>query len=271
MRKHDFIPRKAKIIERKSLTADIIGLKLQLSDKKSFSFHPGQFVMLSVLGFGEIPVGITTAPAEKGYFEVAVRSVGLVSKKICSLTCGDEVGINGPFGNGFPLPAIKGKDLVMIAGGLGLAPLRSLIRHIKLNKKLVNSLTILNGAKNPESLVYRDEYEDWKKFANLNLTVDTCGADWKDCVGMITKLYERVDVKPGSVIIACGPPIMFESIVKKYAGKRVAEADLYLLLERRMKCGIGKCQHCTCGKLYVCLDGPVFSYEQLKYNPEAFK
>lgn len=271
MRTHNYITRTAKIIERKSLTSDVLALKLKMKDKKSFSFHPGQFVLLSVLGFGEIPIGITSSPNERGYFEVTVRSVGMVSQKICSLMVGDEVGVNGPFGNGFPLSKIKGKNLVLIAGGLGLAPLRSLVHHISFNKKLVKSLTILNGAKSPNELMYCNEYKNWGKFAKIHLTVDACDKDWKGCVGMITKLYEKAKVKSGSVIIACGPPVMFKSVINRYAGKRISDDDIYLLLERRMKCGIGKCQHCTCGKYYVCLDGPVFSYQQLKYNEEAFK
>jgi len=271
VRTHNWIPRKAKIAERRSLTENIVGLRLKFTAGRPFSFHPGQFVMLSVLGFGEIPIGITTSPAEKGFFEVAVSSIGMVSQKICSLSVGDEVGVNGPFGNGFPLSKIKGKDVVLLAGGFGLAPLRSLIHLVQKDKKMFKSLKILSGARNPKFLLYRDEYKDWEKFAEVYLTVDEGDSTWKGCVGNITKLFDRINVDAGSVIIVCGPPPMFKPIINRYAGKRVAESDLLLLLERRMKCGIGKCQHCTCGKLYVCLDGPVFSYDQLKYNDEAFR
>lgn len=271
MRSHDYIPRKVKIMEKNALTEKVVGLRLKFLDKKPFDFHPGQFVMLSVSGFGEIPIGITTSPKEKGFFEVAVSSVGMVSQKICSLSVGDTLGVSGPFGNGFYLPAIKGKDVVMISGGFGLAPLRSLIHHIARTKGVVKSLTILSGAKTPKNLLYRDEYEEWEKFASVNLTVDICDSNWKQCKGMITKLFDLVNIKAGSVMLVCGPPMMYESVIKRFAGKRISDHDLYFLLERRMKCGIGKCQHCTCGKLYVCIDGPVFSYEKIKYNNEAFK
>lgn len=270
MKTHSWIPRKAKITKKYQLCDDVIGLRLKFVERKPFSFNPGQFVMLSVLGFGEIPIGITTSPKEKGYIEVAVRSVGMVTKKICSLEEGEYLGVGGPFGNGFPLTEIKDKNLVIIAGGLGLAPLRSLIGHLERSPKLVKSLTILNGARCPEQLLYRDEYSRWEKFANLNLTVDDCQSDWSGCKGNITELFDRVEVERGSIIITCGPPAILDPIIKRYAGKTVSESDLYFLLERRMKCGVGKCQHCTCGELYVCLDGPVFSYSKIKYEEEAF-
>lgn len=270
MRTHTYIPRKAKIIKKYELCDDVIGLRLKITDKKVFSFHPGQFVMLSVLGFGEVPIGITTSPKEKGYFEVAVRSVGMVTRKICALVEGDYIGVGGPFGNGFPLSEVKDKEVIIMAGGLGLAPLRSLIRHLQKSPKLVKSLTIINGAKCPKQLLYEDEYKKWAEFADVNLTVDDCDSSWDGCTGNITKLFDRVKIKRGSVLITCGPPIMFDSIIKRYAGKTVAEKDMYFLLERKMKCGIGKCQHCTCGEYYVCLDGPVFSYAKIKYNKEAF-
>jgi sulfhydrogenase subunit gamma (sulfur reductase) len=259
MKEHSYIPRVAVICERRSLSRDSVGLRLSVKDKKPFNFQPGQFVMLSVFGFGEIPIGITSSPDEKGYFEVAIRSVGMVSQKICALSVGDEIGVNGPFGNGFKLSSLKGKDIVIISGGIGLFPIRSLIHHVGLNKKIVKSLTILIGSKSPESLLFRDEYKKWGKFASVQVT------------GMITKLFDRVDVKRGAVMIVCGPPVMYRSVIDRYAGKRISDTDLYFLLERRMKCGIGKCQHCTCGNLYVCSDGPIFSYDKIKYNDEAFK
>jgi len=268
MKHHNYIPQKAKIIAKEILRDDIVALTLK--PKNPLRFIPGQFVMLSVSGFGEIPIGITTSPDERGEFGVAIRSVGMVSQKICSQEVGDELDFNGPFGNGFPLTKLKGRDVVIVSGGIGLFPLRSLIHHLEINKKLVKSLTILNGAKSPKELLFASEYPKWEKFAKLYLTVDSCDSSWSGCTGLITKLFELADVKKGSLMIVCGPPVMFKSVCMQYGGKRVAESDLYLLLERRMKCGVGKCQHCTCGKYYVCLDGPVFSYDKIKYIKEAF-
>lgn len=271
MKSHNYIPRVGKIIAKKNLSPETVGLRIKLQDKKPFTWHPGQFVMLSALGFGEIPIGITSSPTEKGFFEGAIRSTGMVSQKICSLNVGDEIGINGPFGNGFPLSKIKGKDLVLISGGIGFAPMRSLIHFIQENPKIVKSLTILYGAKTPDYLLFKDEYRAWEKFASIYQTVDKADSNWEGSVGIITKLFPKIGVKAGAVVIACGPPIMYQSVVNFFAGKRISDSDLYFLFERRMKCGIGKCQQCTCGEYYVCLDGPIFNFQQLKYNQEAFK
>jgi sulfhydrogenase subunit gamma (sulfur reductase) len=270
MKNNDYIPRPAKIEAKKSLAADTVGLRVKLSGTKPFNFVPGQFVLVSRLGFGAVPIGITSAPSDKEYLELAIRKVGTVTAGLCALDKGDEIGIAGPFGNGLPIAKLSGKNVILITGGLGLPPLRSLVKHVAENPKAVKSLTLMNGAKTPEDLLYQDEYEVWKKFASVNLTVDRCDSSWKECVGLITKLFDKVEVKPGSVMIVCGPPVMYDAVIKRYAGKRVAESDLFLLLERRMHCGIGKCQHCTCGGKYVCLDGPVFAYSDLKYNDEAF-
>jgi sulfhydrogenase subunit gamma (sulfur reductase) len=270
MREHTYIPRDAKIIERWDLTPDSVGLRLKFVDNKPFIFRPGQFVMISVLGYGEIPVGITTSPDEKGYIEVAVRGVGMVSHKICALKAGDNVGVNGPLGNGFPMSEIASKDIVIITGGIGLFPLRSLIHHLSLNKKVVKSLTILIGARSQKYLLYLDEYKKWAKEFDLHVIIDEAESGWEGPVGRITKLYDRSGIKRGSIVIVCGPPAMYGSVIDRFAGKSISESDLYFMLERRMKCGIGKCQHCTCGKYYVCLDGPVFSYNRIKYIDEAF-
>lgn len=270
MKSHSYIPRRVKILKREELTDDVVALRLKLLDRQGFSFHPGQFVMLSVLGYGEIPIGLTSDPSEKGYLEVAVRTTGLVSQKIWELPAGAELGLNGPFGNGFPLSRIKGKDVVLVSGGIGLAPLRSLIEHLLKNPKLVKSFTLLYGAKCPGKLLYQQEYAAWEKLGRVLVSVDNNDCGWQGHEGQITSLYEHAGIKPGSTMIVCGPPPMFNSVIQRYAGKRVAENDLYFLLERRMKCGVGKCQHCTCGKEYVCLDGPVFSFKRSKNNVEAF-
>lgn len=270
MSSYNYLPRRAKIVERKLLRGDVVSLRLFPEGNGPFNFIPGQFVMISLDGYGEVPIGITTSPEEDGAFEVAVRSVGLVTEKIYALREGDKVDFKGPFGNGFPMAKIKGRDLVIVAGGIGLFPLRSLIRHLGIHDGHVKSLTILNGAKNPNELLYSNEYSGWQKFAKLFLAVDHCDDSWQGCVGQITELFKIAPIKKGSVMIVCGPPVMYSAVADYFAGKRIAERDLYFLLERRMKCGIGKCQHCTCGTYYVCLDGPIFSYDKIKYIEEAF-
>jgi NAD(P)H-flavin reductase len=268
VKSHNYLPRRARVIKREVLCDETVSLRLEFCDKKPFLFHPGQFVMLSVLGFGEVPIGITTAPHEKGYIEVAIHAVGMVTKKIWGLRVDDEVGINGPFGNGFPLEVIRGRDVVLISGGVGLAPLRSLIRHLK-ETRLEKSLSIVYGARCSEKLIYKKDYKEWEDFASVHLTVDQPEPNCKFNKGNIIALIDKIEIPKGAVMIVCGPPPMIDVLIGRYAGKRIAEKDLFLLLERRMKCGVGKCQHCTCGEEYVCLDGPVFSYQRLKYNKEA--
>lgn len=267
MKNYNYIPKIVKIIAKKSVSEDVVILRVKRP--KDFQFLPGQFILFSVYGYGEVPLGITSSPNEKKYLEVAIRSIGSVTRKICSLLPGEEAGINGPFGNGFPLGKIKGKNLVLIAGGIGLFPLRSLILFLGESKKHVKSLTILTGARTPERLFYQEEYKDWAKFSKVLTTVDTADDNWKGIRGSLPILYKKAGVEKDSVMLVCGPPVMYQSIVKEFAGKKIAEKDLYFDLERRMKCGIGKCQHCTCGKSYVCSDGPTFSYSELKNNYEA--
>lgn len=266
MRTQDYTPIEAKIIGKEALSPNSVSLTLGL---KNYSFHSGQFVLVSVLGFGEVPISISSSPNEKEFLEVSIRSTGMVTKKICSLEVGDTIGVRGPFGNGFPITKLKNRDVILIGGGTGLMPLHSLIKYLEKNRKIVSSLTILSGARSPEHLLYKEEYQNWQKFARLENIVDTGDKNWTGSVGLITKLYDRIKVKPGSVIITCGPQVMYKTITARFAGKTVADEDLYFMLERKMSCGIGKCQHCTCGKLYTCLDGPVFSYSQIKYNKEA--
>jgi sulfhydrogenase subunit gamma (sulfur reductase) len=270
MRQRDYIPRMGKVTKIKNLTSDTVGLTIKFTGAP-FHFVPGQFVMLSVLGFGESPIGIANASGNSREIEVAVRGMGDVTKKICTLSEGDAIGVSGPFGNGLPMSKLYDRDVVVIAGGLGLPPLRSFIKEIEKNPKLVKSLTILYGARTPDDLLYRNEFSQWDKFSNTFLTVDRADKKWKGNIGIITELFKKAEIKKGSVLLACGPPVMFKAVIDRYAGKSVAEEDLYLFLERKMQCGIGKCQHCTCGKDYVCLDGPVFPYNRLKYNEEAFK
>jgi NAD(P)H-flavin reductase len=164
---------------------------------------------------------------------------------------------------------IKGRDVILVAGGIGLFPLRSLILQ-QGEKKLAKSLTILTGGRDPQHLAFRDEYRSWGKFARVLTTVDTCNKSWGGCIGNLTKLYGETFEKE-SVMIVCAPPVVNGTVISRFVGKEVTEGDLYFDLERRMKCGIGKCQHCTCGKEYTCLDGPVFSYLELKNNYEAFE
>jgi sulfhydrogenase subunit gamma (sulfur reductase) len=247
-------------------------IRLQITDKvigKNFDFKPGQYIMVGILGFGEAPLTITTAPAELPEFEIAVRSAGVATQAMLRLKKGDRLFIRGPYGNSILTDTIYGKPVVLVAGGIGLAPLRSTIHVIRDDKTIVGSLTILCGAKTPEELIFKGELADWAKFATVHLVADKADHQWTGETGRVPDSLKQLKLAKDTVVIVCGPPVMYQSIVDVLLEKGLAEENIQFMLERRMKCGIGKCQHCTCGDKYVCIDGPTFGWDELKHNPEA--
>ena len=235
--------------------------------QENFDYLPGQFLELSIPGFGEAPFSITSTPTKKEYFEFCVRKVGTVTGALHDLKEGKKVGIRGPFGNGFPLNDLKGRDIIVIAGGLGLVPLRSLINYILDKRDKFGALKILYGTKQPKELLFRDELKAWeeRKDVELLITVDAVpeGQEWSGNVGVVTTLIPKVEMHKDYTAVICGPPIMYKFVLRKLDGK-LREDLIFLSLERRMRCGIGKCGHCAIGPKYTCLDGPVFSYEEIK-------
>jgi NAD(P)H-flavin reductase len=267
-----YIPNKMKIVAIKGLSADTKALKLEFSDceaVKNFTFTPGQFIVLSIDGFGEGAFGLTTSVKELPVIEVAVRSVGNTTRAIHRLKVGDEIGLRGPYGKGFPITEMAGKEVLVIAGGLGLAPLRSLIHYFRDEKIKTSPLKIFFGAKTPNDLIYKDEFREWEKFAENYFCVNQADSDWKGQLGFVTDLLSLTKIDKEAIAILCGPPVMFKPVIDKLKSFGVGENQVFVLLERRMKCGIGKCQHCTCGDKYVCLDGPTFRYSEIKDNWEA--
>ncbi len=264
----DYKLKEATVIKTEKLCRDIISLRIKI-DKGSLKFIPGQFIMLSIFGYGEVPVGITTTPDIKDYFEVAVRSVGTVTRAINRLKEKDKVGIRGPYGNGYDIKEMHGKDVVVVAGGLGMAPLRSLIEYAGNHKKVFKSFQILYGAKNPDEVLYDHELFACDNFARTILTVDEKKGYWGGETGLITKHINKLRITPDMRVIMCGPPIMYKFIIPEIEKFGIPDEHIQILLERRMKCGVGKCQHCTFGDKYVCIDGPVFKYSDIKDNLEA--
>ncbi len=260
--------KEATIIKAENLCRDILALRIKL-DKDSLIFKPGQFIMLSIFGYGEVPVAVTTTPDIKDYFEVAVRNVGTVTRAINRLKARDKVGIRGPYGNGYDFKDMHDKDVTVIAGGLGIAPLRSLIEYAKNHPKAFKSFQILYGAKNPGEVLYDEELFACEKFARTMLTVDEAQGHWHGETGLITKHVDKLRITPEMRVIMCGPPVMYKFIIPEIEKYGIPDEHIQILLERRMKCGIGKCQHCTFGDKYVCLDGPVFKYSEIKNNMEA--
>lgn len=248
--------------------------EFKLDDGTKLNHQPGQFVEISVFGVGEAPISITSSPTDDGSFQLCIRSVGRVTSAIHQLKPGSKIGVRGPLGKGFDVDFFKGKDLLFIAGGLGIAPLRSLLRYVLHSRKDYGRVILLYGCKEPSEMLFSDEIN---KLARKNdveqyLTVDKCpdGQCWLDSIGVITTLIPKVDFDPAKMwVIVCGPPIMYRFVVKELLEKGLPEDHLFLSLERRMKCGVGKCGHCQINGLYVCREGPVFNYSEIKNLPEA--
>ncbi len=233
---------------------------------------PGQFVEVSIPGIGEAPISVSSSPTRDENFQLAIRNVGNVTQSIHDMKEGDVLGIRGPFGNGFPLDTLKGKDLLLIAGGIGLFPLRSLIQYVLDKKEQFGKIHILLGSRAPAERMFVDEVAEWSKIPNVELleTVDKGDDDWKGNVGVITTLIPKVkiDIKK-TVAVVVGPPVMYRFVINEL--KKIGLQDDYIVmsLERRMKCGVGKCGHCQINGVYVCQEGPVFSLEQLRSLREA--
>lgn len=267
-----YIPNKMIVTEAKNLGPKTKGLSLVFADKtlaKEFTFESGQFVLLSLPGYGEGTFAITSAPSELPRIDLAIHSVGNLTQALNRLKKDDFVWLRGPYGQGFSWTKLRDKHLVFVAGGIGLAPLRSLIKTIELDKFPLASLTLFVGAKEPSAVIYKDDLKKLSKNHDVYISVNEADSDWKGYVGNITTLLTKANLYNDGVAILCGPQDMFAAAVKKLTSAGLESKNIYVMLERRLKCGIGKCQHCTCGDKYVCLDGPIFNWLEIEDNFEA--
>lgn len=267
MKTSPYRPMRSKIIEARMLTDKEKFFRIELEDNTRLSYGPGQFVMVSIFGFGEAPISICSSPTDKGYIDLTVRNAGSFTNKLHQLGEGDIVGIRGPFGKGFPVDNMFGCDLVIVAGGLGIVPLRSLIRYLMHNRNDFGSVQILLGCKTPKDLLFGQETKEWMRRAEIkfNCTVDRADPDWKGNVGLITHLIPGVDINPTrTYAVVVGPPIMYKFVIAELLKKHIPDHQIIVSLERRMRCGLGKCGHCQIEGVYVCQSGPVFDYAQLK-------
>lgn len=266
-----YLPHLAEIIDIRQETPDIKTVKLKFKDKlleQNFNYLPGQFIEFSIFGEGEAPFCISNSPTRKANgIECSVKRMGKVTQALHELEIGDTVGIRGPYGNGFPIEDLRHKNLLFVAGGIGLAPLRSLINYCLDNRSDFKFITIVNGARTSKDLVYKYEYQVWEKAKDtkLYLTIDCEEENWTCLVGVVPKVLEQI--KPtceDTITILCGPPIMIKYTIPVLLKIGFHPEAIITTLEMRMKCGLGKCGRCNIGHLYVCKDGPVFSYAQLK-------
>ncbi|MEO0091703.1 MAG: FAD/NAD(P)-binding protein [candidate division WOR-3 bacterium] len=240
---------------------------------KDFSFSAGQFVELTVPGVGEAPFTPSSSPYDKLKLEMTIMRVGKVTSALFDLPVGSVVGIRGPFGKRYPLEEFENREVLILGGGVGLAPLRSLFLALMQNAKKYKKILIRYGARTPQDIVYKRQIPEWKswKEADIKLTVDVGDENWKGKVGVVTVLLDEPlgDVK-NMVAVVCGPPIMMKFGTIKLLEKGFNEKNIYLSMEKNMSCGLGQCGHCRCGKYFVCKDGPVLTWEQIKDIEDPF-
>ncbi|MCF7907746.1 MAG: FAD/NAD(P)-binding protein [Candidatus Omnitrophica bacterium] len=246
---------------------------IRFRPKEPLGFETGQFIELTVPGVGEAPFTPSSRPSVRDVMEVTVMKVGKVTDKVHQLKKGDLIGVRGPFGTGYPIDEFKGKEIVVVGGGCGFAPLRSLMYEFFARSGEFKKLSFRGGCKTSQELLYKTEIAGWAKRDDLNLrlTVDKASPDWKGNVGVVTTILDDLDMNcPEAIAIVCGPPIAMKFSTKKLLELGFKEKNIYLSMEKNMSCGIGKCGHCRLGTYYACKDGPVFTYDKIKNFPNIW-
>lgn len=264
-----FRPELATIQDIIQETSNILTFRVVLNDEqkmREFSFQPGQVGQLSVFGVGESTFVINSPPTRKDYLQFSVMLTGEVTQRLHQLNIGDQIGVRAPMGKGFPVDELKGHDILFIAGGIGMAPLRTLLLYMLDNRRDYGDITLIYGARSPEDLCYTYEFDEWRSGGvRLVLTVDREFPDWKERVGFVpTVLTEEAPSSYNCMAVTCGPPIMIKFVLIGLKRLDFEDHQIITTLEKRMKCGIGICGRCNIGTKYVCVDGPVFSYEELR-------
>ncbi|MHC1738028.1 MAG: FAD/NAD(P)-binding protein [Ignavibacteriaceae bacterium] len=271
-------PFNVRIVDIIEETPDTRTFKLEIIDKllkDNFTFKAGQFAEYSVYGEGECTFCIASSPTRPDYLECSFKEAGKVTTAMRKLNVGDTMGLRGPYGNYFPLEEMEGKNVLFIAGGIGLAPVRCVIWNVLDLKAKFKDITIIYGARSVADLVYKNELESWKQMEGVKtvVTVDPGGetSDWKGEIGFVPAIVEKIAPSgDNTVAIICGPPIMIKYTFPVLEKLGFTEDNMITTLENRMKCGLGKCGRCNVGNVYVCKDGPVFTYKQIKLLPDEF-
>jgi NAD(P)H-flavin reductase len=260
------VPRSFTVTRRRQDTADTATVWLEPTDGTPFSFEPGQFTMLQAYGVGEIPISISGDPVEHGVLQHTVRDVGAVSRALAGSRVGTRLGVRGPFGAGWDVASASGRDLVVVAGGIGLAPLRPALLEVSARRDDFGAVSLLYGARTPADMLFTGELLSWatERRINVQVTVDRADDTWHGRVGLVTALLERAEFDPArTTALLCGPEVMMRHTAGALLDCGIAAADVRLSMERSMKCGIGLCGHCQLRELFVCLDGPVLGYDVL--------
>lgn len=271
-----FLPHLATLKSVTDLTPDIKLLNLEINDpavRENFAYKPGQFAFLSAFGVGEAPFGLTSVSYRNSGLEFAVRRIGTVTGALHELEPGATIGMRGPFGNFFPLEEYTGKNIHIIGGGIGMAPLRPVIATILDHRGEYSELLIINGARSPRDLVFAPEFDTWKASprTRMELTVDRGDESWKGRVALVPAVVADLKLSPqNAVAIICGPPIMIRFVLVELKKLGFADNQIVTTLESKMKCGLGKCARCNVGDKYICIDGPVFTFEQISRFIEQY-
>ena len=276
MNENPFIPYSVTLQSLTDLTPDVKLFSLEFNDPEvndRFNYKPGQFAFLSAFGIGESPFGIVSLSYRKTGLEFAVRRVGTVTNALHELEPGETLGVRGPFGNHFPIEDYKGKNIIIIGGGIGMAPLRPVINFIIDHRDDYGDLTVINGARSPSDLVFADEFAPWAGAprTQVELTVDRGDDEWTGRVALIPAVVKELQPSPtNTVTLTCGPPIMIRFVLAGLKELGFADEQIVTTLESKMKCGMGKCARCNVGEKYVCKDGPVFTFAEISQFIEQF-
>ena len=271
-----YVPEIAELVRVEKMSPLETLFEVRLPGGRDLGHHPGQFVQVSLLGIGEAPISISSSPLAKGTFELVVREVGNLTSALHRMKAGDRIGIRGPFGKGFDVEQFLGKDVIFVAGGIGLPPLRSLINTMihPGRRGDFGRVIVLYGTRTPAEFIFNEERASWEKSRDIeyHVTVDRATAGWNGHVGVITTLIPDLKLDVANTVAAiCGPPVMYKFAILALRSKGLRDEQIYVSLERKMKCGVGKCGHCQINNVYVCQEGPVFNYGKIKDLKEAIQ
>jgi sulfhydrogenase subunit gamma (sulfur reductase) len=271
------LPRICKVADIVEEASDVRTLRLEFveaDDRGPLSFKPGQFCLISVFGEGEATFCIASSPRKQDQFEVTVKRLGKVTRAIHDLEVGDILGFRGPYGNFFPLDRLKGRDIVIAGGGIGIAPLRPVILELLAERDKYGKMLLLYGTSTTRDFLYERDFDEWQKRGDVEVltTVDPGGEDqaWKGRIGFVPAILEELTPSSDSVLITCGPTIMIKVIFESARKLGFKPSDVITTLEMKMKCGVGTCGRCNIGSVYVCKDGPVFTLEDIEALPHEF-
>lgn len=261
------LPQPFSVLSVTKETADTVTIELEPTSGEPIVYAPGQFTMIYAFGVGEVPISIAGGDSSHGRLVHTVRAVGAVTEAIYGLAPGDQVGIRGAYGRGWPIDSAEGKDVVVVAGGIGLAPLRQAVLELLTNRDRFGAVSLLYGSRSPTELLYQDELREWRSRFDIEVevTVDRGDDDWYGHVGLVTNLLPRTVYAPdNSTAFVCGPEVMMKVVARELIRSGMSTDEIYLSMERNMKCAIGFCGHCQYGPDFVCKDGPVFSYASIR-------